>query len=342
MNQNLQKINRIRSVDIGRGFAILCMVANHIVVSFWVIGRFGGIIAAPIFLFIAGISFEFYMKSRIERKTSPRLIFLESFSRSIFIYSIPLIPYILVSASLYNIPGGFTPQFIHWGVFQVIAVGYILGFFLYRDWKLKVTAIFLIFLLASLIQTHFYFFNFLISDYTPVFPWVSYFIMGQLIYEVYKTESFSSSNLLILALISVISSIVFFNYSNIPFEPDYRNLFPTFLLLSSIFFLIQSIFIILVDRLHKCEKILNPLERVGKIAFSAYYIHYPLYIVAGLILITYNFPSFFVIPSILLIILILAVIESYWEKYNYIFSLEWIFRNSSNVLYKWLVKRFPA
>jgi hypothetical protein len=334
----MMKIYRVSSVDIGRGFAILCMVAAHFGITFWILNIYGEIFAAPFFLLISGISFEFFMKSRIQKNNCRKFIFLESVSRSVFIYLLPLLPYFAVCLLF---PEKFTFYFIHWGVFQVIAIGYILGFFVHGNWKLKVGAVFAVFFITILIQTYFSdFLGFLLSDFFPVLPWVAYFFVGQLIYEVYNIQSFPSVKLLFISLISCIFSVIFFKFSNVPFGHDFRNQFPEFLLLSSIFFLIQSIFIILVDRQHDCEKLLNPLERIGEIAFSAYYIHFPLVIVAGLIFTKYNLPSFFIIPSILIIILILAAIESYWEKYNFILSLEWVLRKCSNMLYGLLLRKF--
>jgi hypothetical protein len=336
-NSTKMRIDRVRSVDIGRGFAILCMIAAHFGISFWIINRYGEIFAAPFFLLISGISYEFFINSRLQKNVYHRSIFLESFSRSFFIYLLPLVPYFVVCL-LY--PEKFTFYLIHWGVFQVIAIGYILGFFIYESWKIKVGAIITVFFITTLIQTYFsYYFRFLLSDFSPILPWIAYFFAGQLIYEVYKKPSLPSSKLLFVSFIACIFSFVFFKFSNIPFDYSFRNQFSLFLLILSIFFIIQLFFIILVDRLHKCEKILNPLERIGKIAFSAYYIHFLLVFLAGKIIIQYNFPSFFIFPSILVIILILAGIEKYWEKYNLIFSLEWFLRKGSNMLFYLLTNK---
>jgi uncharacterized membrane protein len=331
MNYN----NRIQSVDIGRGFAIFCMIAAHISVTYWVINGIGSMLAAPFFLLISGISFEFFMESRIQKKITTHVIFSESFSKSVLIYTIPLIPYIAVCL-LY--PASFPFQLIHWGVFQVIAVGYIIGFFLHQNWKLKVAAIFSIFILTEFIQIYlFQVLGFLLSDFAPVLPWLAYFILGQLIYDVYQKQPLSSSKLLLVSSIILISSIIIFNFSHIPFIHTSRAQIPVFLLLSGIFFFIQSVFIVLVDRLHKCEYLLNPLERIGKIAFTSYYLQFPLIFGAVFIITKFNLPSAFVIPFIFIIIGILAILEKYWEEYNFIFGFEWIIRKGSTLLNEWII-----
>lgn len=336
----MSEIHRIPSIDIGRGFAICCMLAAHIPVTLWLITGIGSMCAPPFFLLISGISFEFFMDSRIQKNISHKSIFLESFSRSVFIYLLPLIPYFAVCLFF---PEKFPFQLIHWGVFQVIAVGIILGFFFHGNWKLKVISMFAAFFITIVVQTFFFnYLGFLLSDFTPVLPWIAYFIMGQLIYEVYKRDSFTSSKLLIIAIISFIFSIVFFNYSNIPFNIYSRNQVPAFLLLSSIFFLIQSFLIIFVDKMHKFERVLNPLKRIGKIAFTSYYLSFPLVFGAGFIITKYNLSRLFVIPAILLIICILAIMERYWEKYSFKYGFEWIVRKGSDFLFGWIFKKISA
>lgn len=331
MNQN----NRIQSVDIGRGFAIFCMIAAHISVTFWTINFFGGMFAAPFFLLISGISFEFFMESRIRNKNSLIKIFSESISRSVFIYAIPLIPYIAVCL-LY--PSRFPFYLIHWGVFQVIAIGYVIGLFLHQKWKKKVIAIFLVFILTVIINTYFaQVMFFLINDYTPILPWLAYFILGQLIYEIYRNQTLSSSKLLLVSITALVSGILIFKYSHLAFDGNTRSQIPVILLLSCIFLFIQSFFIVVVDRHHYCDFVFKPLERIGRIAFTAYYLQFPLIFVVVFIISNNNLPSIFVIPFIGIIIGIMAIFEKYWERYNFILGFEWIIRNGSAKLYKWII-----
>ena len=327
---------RIQSVDIGRGFAIICMIAAHISIIFWVINDYGRIFAAPFFLLISGISYEFFLESRFQKKVLKISIFSESFSRSVIIYFLPLIPYFVVGIwGLTNI------QVIHWGVFQVIALGYILGFFVHGDWKLKMYAIILVFLSTFLAQ-FFYpqILNFLLVGFTPLLPWLAYFFMGQLIFEIYQRRYISIIFLILISIIAFIFSFGFFYHIHMPFESDLRTEIPFFLLLSSLFFLIQAIFIILVDRLHVCDLLFNPLERIGKIAFTAYYLKYPLVFCAAFIMIKFNLPPIFLIPSIIIIMGILTIIEKFWEKYDYKFGFEWIVRRGSTLLYKKIISIF--
>lgn len=330
--------NRIHSVDVGRGFAILCMIAAHISVTFWIINDYGTFLAAPFFLLISGISFEFFLGSRIRNKIPIQKIFIESFSRAFFIYTIPLIPYAIVS--IFN-PSRF--QLVHWGVFQVIAVGYIIGFFLCRRWKLQAITIILIFFLTFIAQTYFSQpLSFLLNDFSPVLPWLAYFVMGQIIHEIYANKKGPSYLLLLASFFTFILSFLIFYLSNIPVSTESRTQLPIFFLLSSLFLLIQSIFIILVDRSHFWQYIFNPLERIGKIAFTVYYLQYPLIFGAVFIINKLHLFPTSIIPAILVIIGIFALLEKYWEKYEYIFGFEWIIRKGSRFLNEWLISIFRS
>jgi hypothetical protein len=334
----MDRNDRVSSVDIGRGLAILCMISAHFSVTFWLINNYGNILAAPFFLFISGISFEFFVNSRIRRKMSQTQIFFESFSKSIFIYTLPLIPYViiwLVDSAKYL----FYP--VHWGVFQVIAIGYLAGFFMYRDWRAKVLSIGSIFIITLVVQTYYpQIFGFLLSDIFPVLPWLAYFIMGQLIYEMYKFTSISSEKWLLCSVIIVIPCFIIFKMDGIPFDSSLRTHFSLFLLLSGIFLVIQSIVMILADRLHRCQRLFSPLERVGKIAFTSYYLQFPLLFIGMLVITKYHLSSLFVIPFIIVIMGILAIIEKYWEKYDFRFGFEWAVRKGSGGVYRILSRYF--
>lgn len=246
-----------------------------------------------------------------------------------------MIPYIAVCL-LY--PSRFAFYLIHWGVFQVIAIGYVIGLFLHHKWKKKVIAIFLIFILTGIIQIYFaQGLFFLINDYTPILPWLVYFILGQLIYEIYRNQTLSSSKLLLISITALVSGILIFKYSHLAFDGNTRSQIPVILLLSCIFFFIQSFFIIIVDRHHYCEFVFKPLERIGRIAFTAYYLQFPLIIGVVFIISNNNLPSIFVIPFIIIIIGIMALFEKYWEKYDFLFGFEWIIRNGSAKLNEWII-----
>jgi uncharacterized membrane protein len=324
--------NRVPSVDIGRGLAILCMISAHFSVSFWLINNYGNILAAPFFLFVSGISYEFFIHSRMKRNLSQRQIFSESFSRSVFIYTLPLIPYILIW--LVD-PVKYSFYLIHWGVFQVIAIGYLVGFFTHGNSRAKILSIGSIFIITFVCQTYLSgIFGFLLSDIFPVLPWLAYFVMGQLLYEGYKFQSVASEKWLATVSIILIFCLMVFVLANLPFNSKFRSNFAFFLLLSSIFLVIQTILMIVVDRMHRCQRLLNPIERIGKIAFTSYYLQYPLIFIGAFAMAKLYLSPPFVIPVILVIIGILAVIERYWEKYNFKFGFEWAIRKGSGLMYR--------
>jgi uncharacterized membrane protein len=296
---------------------------------------YAGMLAAPFFLIISGISYNFFMKSRSKKRTTE--IFIESVSRSVFIYTLPLIPYIVASLAF---PERFPFHLIHWGVFQVIAVGYILGFFLHKNlWRI-VLAVMIVLSLTIVIQG---FppcqFDLFFTDFTPVFPWIAYFFLGQLVFRVYDTDWFSSSRLFIIATVALIASALLFNAAQIPFDYYSRNEIPVVIFIASMVFFIQSALIVLVDREHRFGRVSHPLESTGRIAFSAYYIQFPLIFGFGLIIMTLGLPPVTIVPSVILIIVILALIERLWEPWSYRYGFEWMIRSGSEYLSQWFAKR---
>jgi hypothetical protein len=82
---------------------------------------------------------------------------------------------------------------------------------------------------------------------------------------------------------------------------------------------------------------MSPFEKVGKICFTAYYIHFFLLFVLEKytsFLLKY-FPSSISNLIILVVItMILVKIEENWRNYNYIFGFEWLIRKGTDNLLK--------
>ena len=335
---------RLSSVDISRGLAIALMIMAHIrahmPVNLGLVTAFSGVLAAPFFLIVSGLSYELFLSSRIKKAIEPRIIRLEAFCRGSCIYTIPLIPYVIATVVR---PEQFQFYFVHWGVFQVIGIGYIFGFLVPRDWRYKTISIISVFIITFLIHNFFYgTFGFLIHDYTPLFPWIGYFLFGRIVYVVYQNKYLQNDyKLLMVATLFLIVSFVIFDIAGISFNSATRDQVPMFLLLCSLQFFILSLFIIFVDHRQFCQRLFNPLERVGKIAFTAYYAHLPMMVAIEILSSMYSVPPISSLIFCVLIILIFAWIEKVWEKYDFKFGFEWMLRRGSQILMTFVQEHCP-
>lgn len=334
---NLSKHHtRFSSLDIMRGLAVVLMIEAHIKIlpAFLSLKLFSSILAAPFFLIAAGTGFQLFLRSRREKGHENRFIFLETFFRATILF--------LVTTSLFIIgikifPSSFVDNgIIKWNVFQVIAVGYIFGFFIRKSILNKIIAIISIFVISVLIN---YFsvnsLYFLIKGIFPVIPWVSYFIFGQIVYEVYDKNNFTIKNN--LRMIGYSSFFLIFNILIIylfPYEfvSSGRSCFPEFLLISSIFLFLIVIMIRWVDLKKPLRKICLPFASIGKIAFTAYYLQ------TLLVVLSYDF-IFNSVPQgianiiiLLLVIMSFTIFEKLWRPYNYVFGLEWILRRGTKLI----------
>lgn len=323
------RINRrFASLDISRGFAITCMILAHMPVIFWVFNDVGGMLASPFFLLVSGVSYQFFIASETNDHHDHNMFFLKVIPRSLLIYAIPLIPYFIVC---FLFPSDFSFRFIHWGVFQVIAVGYVLGYFVHRKRMMKIISVLLVFSATLIITVYFSSSpGILVSDHTPVLPFLAYFFIGQLIYEIYLFPPDKSLLLSCSTFFIVLFGFLLFSCAGVPFNDYSRSQIPTIFLISAFFLGVMVFLVQIVDNKNFLLKILDPLRRIGKISFSSYYLHYILVIGLGWVLLQFNFSPIFVIPCTLLIIISLAALEKYWETVNFIFGLEWMIRTGSN------------
>lgn len=346
LNSELKSNPRLHAVDICRGLALLLMIEAHIPQSVNFVTSLSGIFAGPFFLIISGLSFDLFLSSRIKIEVK-KYLFLESVFRGLLVYIIPLIPYIIVGIffmSSYSFAMGhkYAINVTHWGIFQVIGAGYIFGSLIPNNLKSKIIATIIIFVVPFVInspsQGALYFLVDLKPGAFPLFPWIGYFLFGRVIYELYQNLRLKKdTTLLSFSVVFLIISILIFRTLGLGFLSSNRNQFPMFLLISSIYLLIFSLLIMYVDRKHFYLRFMSPLEDVGKICFTAYYVHY------FLLLMLEKFSSFFLShfppASINLIILltiavILTKMEQIWRNYNYVLGFEWLVRKGTENLLK--------
>jgi uncharacterized membrane protein len=334
------KSDRFLSLDIARGFAIFVMIEAHItfILPGSALNYLSGIVAAPFFILISGLAFELFVLSRIRRENSKPQIFIESLSRGIVLFAITLLPYVIASIVM---PSTFPwVGILKWSVFQVIAVGYIIGFFLQGRQVLKIIALALI-----LFSTPFFSsienLSFLTTGVFPLFPFLGFFIIGQIFSDIYtnkRIEAISSRNLLCISILPLVILIPILLLSSTIFGYDTLGQVHVFLLVCGAQFLFIVLFKLLVDRA-KHTFIFRSLERIGRISFSAYYLHLVVIFILVKVFSILDFaPSdIFIVFTFNVVILLsitwaLSFLESKWSKYRYVFGVEWIFRNGSALI----------
>lgn len=336
-------MKRISSIDIARGIAIILMIEAHIPIKFAIFDEAKlGLLAAPFFLIISGISYEFFLHSRSGYSTSKRDLILESLSRSTILYLISISGLFLGSIF---IPHIYHFQFLGWSLIQVIAFGYLLGISLPNGMKFNTIYIFIIFAITYLINNFFLdSFSFLVTSgsiqlpwgSTALLPWLAYFIFGRIMSNLYLNPALKlKPGSLLFTLLPLLLLLIMMHYLQYPLTTNSRNTFFIFLLICSAQLLISSLLILFIDNGKSSSIIFHIFERLGKIAFTTYYIHVPIiYILLGLL--TYFIPSIksFILHIICLIIVVsfLVIFEGNWRKYNYLFGCEWILRKGTQLL----------
>jgi hypothetical protein len=327
-----------------RGLAIVLMTEAHIGISlnFLNLQLYSNILAAPFFIITAGIGFQLFIQSRLRKKLENNIIFLETLWRSIILF--------ILSTGLFIIgirlfPSSFQDQgILKWNVFQVISVGYLIGYFIRDSINKKILIILSLFIISSLISVFQVNTLYALSKgLFPLIPWLSYFILGQLIYEMYEKKNLSltkNKKIIGFSTIFLILNIVIMYITPYNFTYANRDAFPEFLMISSIFILVIIVLIRIVDIKQKLKMVLSPIENIGKIAFTAYYIQM---IIIFVVLSKNNI--FNILPSTIsnvsilaLTIVILVLLERIWRNKNYKLGVEWILRAGTNFFVKLTLK----
>lgn len=341
MNSSVPMGERVSSLDVSRGLSIVLMIEAHILIFVPYLTKYSAFFAAPLFLVIAGVSYQLFLQSRIKKGVNLRIIYMETFWRSITLFlvtfSVTIIGILFVPWYYQSIGNGWVNLFnIPWTVFEAISIGYLLGLIIYKNKKLKVIAIFAIFTLSYLIST--FHIDSLYSLITPSsfsMNMISFFIFGQLIFEIYNKENISlknNSKLLIYAISFI--AISFAIQYIFPYNFDYENRtkFTVFLMSSSIMLFVMLILIRFIDIKKYLRKICVPFENIGRIAFTAYYLHLLIIFLLKKLIMGHFLLYADNLIILILTVMILAVFEKIWRKYNYVFGLEWTLRKVANIM----------
>jgi uncharacterized membrane protein YeiB len=340
------KIQRDNSIDIARGFAILLMIQGHLSILVPYSGNLNNFLSllspATFFLVVAGMSYEFFITSRLIRYNHSKLVFFETIYRALILISVDLLMLLVgsfVSPSIYH----FT---LEWGVIEVIAFGYIMGCFFQKDIKSKISLtvclIFLMVLLKFNSLNNLILFNISMT----LLPKLIYFQFGRLIPDLFRSIK-SKNHLLVISILALCCNIsIIYIYTlvyhvNISLNgiTEHRWEFPTIL------FLIVNIFLLMILIRRLCNSpnmkfLLEPIERLGKIAFTVYFVHIGILLAISIFirkfLPTFNIPPLFTLQIFVLIsfVILFSKFEKYWKSYGYIFGFEWILRKGSIFLLK--------
>jgi len=323
------------------------MIEAHLraIVSLGDITNFCCLLVAPVFIMVSGVSFQFFISSRRERGYSERKLFFEGASRAIVLFFLTLIPPIL-SKLLFH-PSDFASDPVAsaantWSIFQVIAVGYGIGILFTRNILIQILSIPAIIFLSGMMSSM-NIFGLLTSGFYPLFPYFAYFLIGQLLTKLYTDTRlrrvhtitlFTCSivlffGLLMLTFISHLS-LVLTNYKQNQTEPIIIALIASILLIILIFL------IRVIDKRERAPILLRPIERVGRISFTSYYLEdYGATSVSLILLTSIGLSSIpIIVNPILLVIFILglALFEWQWKRINYFLGAEWFLRKGSALL----------
>jgi hypothetical protein len=346
-DNNTSKSPRFHSIDIARGFAVTLMIQAHLILFISYSGSLN-IVAllfspAPFFLIIAGLSFDLFFQSRLNKKIEKYEINTEIITRAVILVLIDVIMLFLGSLlwpSLYSFK-------IYFGVFQVIAAGYLIGLFIPK----KIIFIIISLLILSAFEMVFSILNndLLFGLSTTLIPMLIYFQLGRGLFYLYKRDNHSmiqeTKNLFGLLVLSISFSFILFLYFQIKISEIVQNRY-SLLLIAFIFtnvLILILVLKILENKLCFFIRLLKPFERMGKIAFTIYFFNIVI-IYCFIIFTSRVFPNIsmpinsqilFLLCFFALIVL-LSLFEKYWEKYNYFLGLEWIFRTCSKFVVKHL------
>lgn len=332
--------NRINSIDILRGFAIIFMIQIHIY-KLWTRMNYGfavliiefiGALAAPFFLIFSGSSFFLFINKKISEKISKKKIFSEISKRSLFIFVISLLIQVFFGFLL----GMHIFFIIYWSIFQVIAFSMIIFsvlLFLKRNFRIIVmfSSIFLIFLADYIIGYYkIEIFYILVSggDF-PYIRYASFYVFGIVLGDlIINTPIDKFKKLLIITLSTGIFLLIlwFFWISQLLIDSFILLFYATF---STLFILFPLIYYF--TDINESESFFQEtLTHWGKFSFSIYYIQFGV-IAAGVII----FPliisdiysnGFLFYQYLILLVLIYIGIDIFlriWKKFDYIFGIEW-------------------
>jgi peptidoglycan/LPS O-acetylase OafA/YrhL len=331
---------RINSIDILRGLAIIFMIPFHFYAK-WTktnynllgdIIYFFGDIAAPFFLIVSGTSFFLYINKKINREIPKLNILYDAVKRALFIFTISSLFQIIFSF-IFNFQIAFI---IYWSIFQIIAFSMMIFFiipFLKRFLRISLclSLFFLIFMMNFIILFFNieFLYNLVYYGLFPIIPWLNFFILGLLIGDLLK-YSLNKREKRIMLIFSIIGSILF-GFWIFWLKPITYLWISIFSISIAMFFILLAVVHYYSD-LKKSENILQRIIiRWSRLSLSIYYIHFGI-IIVGLII----FPliindiylkGFLIYQYLLIVLIFFLILELFiriWQGFEYKFSFEWI------------------
>jgi hypothetical protein len=311
------------------------MVAGDIPTVINVSNYYEFLFVPGLFLFIAGVSYELFVISRAERHKNGTTRNIETFWKAIILLAIT--QGIFLAGVLLLFSSKFSMAF-NSSLFLVISVGYLLSIFIPSKLVYQIPVILIPFLLLDFLDPQGMFW-FLFNRPFPLIPFIAYFFAGRaimIVYEKMNDMPMKNGKIVIFSALFVAIMVIIFQLSLLPLTEMTRTQFPGFLLLVGIMICILSALSVCHHRIRGFDFYLLPLERAGRIAFSAYYGFYALELVLfpylnRLIIGKLDPKIQFVvyILSIIVILFVTAGIEKIWRKVNYKYGMEWALRYGS-------------
>jgi len=333
--------NRIKSVDVLRGFTVMYMVFFHSYILFYkylshpifiVVGYISMGLGST-FIIVSGISFFLFINKNLTLNLKKREIFNNTFKRAFF-----LIGFTLLFQIMYSILFPSQDFIIHWSLFYVIGIS-MLAFvfipFLTKKYRiLFYCSLFISILLINniIIYCKIVYLFFLVETGTfSIIPWANFFLIGMIVGDFILNTSKSHINTYSLA---VLTTGIFLMIAWTLWAKTISYIILDLFFWSVGFSLI--LFITLFQILDLKQRNIFFEERFnqwGRTAFSLYYIHFV--IIKGLIYVFLYFNKDFLKTGLLLYQLIIFIIIfmisldlflKIWYKYNYKYGLEWMMR----------------
>lgn len=317
---------RLSSLDILRGLAVLFMVEAHIAIMIPFFSELAGVFAAPAFIFVAGVSFQLLLRNRESRGVSARDTFQEVFWRAATLFFLTS----LITWTANLVLGWSSSVFTN--IFIIISLGFLVGFLMRRSFKGKMLAIFLVMVLDLLVRGYDVQSLAFLVGYGPglqvsILPYLAFFFFGQIAYKVYKQDNFNRYDnqiLLVYAVLFFLLNVAVYLAFPYPLVSELRGYIPMLLLVASllILFLLVLVRVVELDGTWKGW----PLENLGRVSFTGYYISYASFILLGSLQFTQPVLANVLIFSSTTVGLVL--LERYWRP-EYRYGLEWWYRKLS-------------
>jgi hypothetical protein len=204
-----------------------------------------------------------------------------------------------------------------------------------ESFKRQILAITLILFLDQLIRAYsVQGLTFLTGDnlglHVSILPYLCYFIFGMMAYKAYKRDNFNRYDnqiLLVYGVLFFLLNVAVYLAFPYPFVSEYRGYLPMLLMVASLLILLVLVLVRLVELDGNVKTWLGPVENLGRISFTGYYISYTSFIILG----TFQF-SQPLIANLLIFFstaLGLVVLEWLWRP-EYRYGFEWFYRKISS------------